>query len=159
MDCSPPGSSVPGILQVRILECIAMPSSGGSSQPRDWTRVSHIAGGFFTVWATREADWLTHDSCPHKAQKSVRGKNINNTKHLHLTHESAQNTMTEKHRGNTMRTQRGKVFSSPKMLGSHVLWVLGSISGFSGMSSWVRWHSLPAGHYQTQDNHWLGWVN
>ena len=32
-----------------------MPSSRGSSQPRDWTQVSHIAGGFFTVWATREA--------------------------------------------------------------------------------------------------------
>ena len=27
----------------------------GSSQPRDWTQVSHIAGGFFTSWATREA--------------------------------------------------------------------------------------------------------
>ena len=33
----------------------ALPSSRGSSQPRDWTQVSHIAGGFFTSWATREA--------------------------------------------------------------------------------------------------------
>ena len=32
-----------------------MPSSRGSFQPRDWTQVSHIAGGFFTVWATKEA--------------------------------------------------------------------------------------------------------
>ena len=32
-----------------------MPSSRESSQPRDWTQVSHIAGGFFTIWATREA--------------------------------------------------------------------------------------------------------
>ena len=32
-----------------------MPSSKGSSEPRDWTQVSHAAGGFFTVWATREA--------------------------------------------------------------------------------------------------------
>ena len=38
MDYSPPGSSVHGILQARILEWIAMPSSRGSSQPRDWTR-------------------------------------------------------------------------------------------------------------------------
>ena len=53
MDCSPPGSSVHGILQARILEWVAMPSSRGSSQPRDQTQVSHIAGGFFTVWATR----------------------------------------------------------------------------------------------------------
>ena len=43
-----------GILQARILEWAAMPSSRGSSQPRDWTQVSHTAGGFFTVWATRE---------------------------------------------------------------------------------------------------------
>ena len=44
-----------GILQGRILECVAMPSSRGSSQPRDWTQISHIAGRFFTVWATRGA--------------------------------------------------------------------------------------------------------
>ena len=37
MDCSPPGSSIPGILQARILEWVAMPSSRGSSRPRDWT--------------------------------------------------------------------------------------------------------------------------
>ena len=35
-----------------------MPSSRGSSQSRDWTQVSHIPGGFFTVWATREALYL-----------------------------------------------------------------------------------------------------
>ena len=44
-----------GILQARILEWGAMPSSQESFQPRDWTQVSCIAGGFFTVWATREA--------------------------------------------------------------------------------------------------------
>ena len=44
-----------GILQARILEWIAMPSSRGFFQSRDRTLVSRIAGGFFTVWATREA--------------------------------------------------------------------------------------------------------
>ena len=44
-----------GILQARILEWVAFPFSRGSSQPRDWTQVSRIAGGFFTSWATREA--------------------------------------------------------------------------------------------------------
>ena len=44
-----------GILQARILEWVAMPSSRGSSQARDQTQVSRIAGGFFTIWATREA--------------------------------------------------------------------------------------------------------
>ena len=42
MDCSLSGSSVHGILQARILEWVAMPSSGGSSQPRDQTRVSYV---------------------------------------------------------------------------------------------------------------------
>ena len=37
MDCHPAGSSVHGVLQARILEWVAMPSSRGSSQPRDWT--------------------------------------------------------------------------------------------------------------------------
>ena len=37
------------------LEYVAIPFSRGSSQPRDWTQVSCIAGGFFTIWATREA--------------------------------------------------------------------------------------------------------
>ena len=53
MDCSPPGSSVHGILHTRILEWFAVLFSRGSSQPRDWTQVFHIAGKFFTVWATR----------------------------------------------------------------------------------------------------------
>ena len=55
MDCSPPGSSVHGILQARILEWVAIPFSRGSSKPRDRTQVSCIAGRFFTSLATREA--------------------------------------------------------------------------------------------------------
>ena len=66
-----------GILQARILEWITFHISRGSSQPRDQTQVSHIAGGFFTGWATREAQeygvgslallqwiFLTQDSNP-----------------------------------------------------------------------------------------------
>ena len=45
--CSPPGCSVHGILQARILEWVAISFSRGSSQPRDRTWVSCIAGGFF----------------------------------------------------------------------------------------------------------------
>ena len=47
MDCSPPGSSVYGILQARILEWVAVPFSWGSSQFKDQTQVSCIAGVFF----------------------------------------------------------------------------------------------------------------
>ena len=49
MNCSLPDSSVHGILQARILEWVAMPSSSRSSQPRDQTQISHIADGFFTI--------------------------------------------------------------------------------------------------------------
>ena len=54
MDCSLPGFSVHEILRARILGWVAMPFSRGSAQPRDWTQVSCIMGGLFTVWATRE---------------------------------------------------------------------------------------------------------
>ena len=54
-DWSPPGSSVHGILVSKILECVAMPSSRGSSWPRDRTWVSCNTGRFLTVWATRDA--------------------------------------------------------------------------------------------------------
>ena len=55
MDCSPPGSSVHGILQARILEWVAISFSRGSSQPRNRTQVSCFTDRFFTLWATREA--------------------------------------------------------------------------------------------------------
>ena len=60
LDCSTPGSPIHGILQARILEWVAMPSSRGSSWPKDQTRVSlkspALAAGFFTTRTT----WETH---------------------------------------------------------------------------------------------------
>ena len=53
--CNPMDYTVHGILQARILEWVAFPFCRGSSQPRDRTQVYHIAGRFFTNWATREA--------------------------------------------------------------------------------------------------------
>ena len=58
MDCNPPGFSVHGIILVRILECVAMPSSKGSSWLRDWTHVpcdSCIGRQILYHWATWEA--------------------------------------------------------------------------------------------------------
>ena len=46
--------TIHGILQARILEWVAFPFSRGSSQCRDWTQDSHIAGRFFTSWATKK---------------------------------------------------------------------------------------------------------
>ena len=67
MDCSPPGSSVHGFSQARILQWVAISFSRGSSQPRDRTWVSHTAGRHFTFWATREAlkDGITHSKKAH----------------------------------------------------------------------------------------------
>ena len=53
-----PWTIVHGILQARILEWVAFPFARGSSQPRDQTQVSRIAGRFFTSWATREANLI-----------------------------------------------------------------------------------------------------
>ena len=55
MNCSLPGFSVRGISQARIWEWVAVSFPKGSSQPRDKTWLSCIAGRFFMVWATREA--------------------------------------------------------------------------------------------------------
>ena len=60
IDCGPPGSSVHGIIQARMLECIAISFSRGSSWPRDWTHVSYVfcIGRFFTTSPTWEAQVL-----------------------------------------------------------------------------------------------------
>ena len=55
MNCNSPSSSVHGILQARIMGWVDIPFSRGSSQPKDWTPISCIAGRFFTFWDTREA--------------------------------------------------------------------------------------------------------
>ena len=52
--CNPMDYTVHGILQARILEWVAFPSSRGSSQPTEWIGVFCTAGGFFTSWASRE---------------------------------------------------------------------------------------------------------
>ena len=70
MDCSLPGSSVHGILQARILEWVAISSFRGSSRPRDQTQVSCIAGRFFTIWATKEAE---EDKCNSNLKNNTRG--------------------------------------------------------------------------------------
>ena len=53
MDCSSPVSSIRGVFQARILEWVAIPFSRGPFPLRDQTQISHIAGGFFTIWAIR----------------------------------------------------------------------------------------------------------
>ena len=68
MDSSPPGSSVHGILQERILDWVAISSCRGSYRPRDWSQVFCIAGRIFTDWATRGS----------QRKSSTKWKDINN---------------------------------------------------------------------------------
>ena len=64
--CNPMDYTAHGILQARILKWVAFPFSRVSSQSRDGTQVSHIAGRFLTSWATRETFTLAKSlqSCP-----------------------------------------------------------------------------------------------
>ena len=73
MDCSPPGSSVHGILQARILAWVAIQFLRGSSWPRSQTRVSRIAGRFFTVYHNRfiSSNWRSNYSFQARGNHSV----------------------------------------------------------------------------------------
>ena len=71
VDCWLPDSSVHGILQARILEWVAIPFSWGSFWPRDWNWVSHIAGRFFTICATKDMNDKSNSSCKRIQFSSV----------------------------------------------------------------------------------------
>ena len=70
LDYSLSGSCAHRILQARILEWVAVPFSRRCSQPRYQTQVSHIAGGFFTIWATSE------DQLIYKADSQIQKTNL-----------------------------------------------------------------------------------
>ena len=116
-----------GILQARILEWVAMPSSRGSSQPGDQTQVSCIAGGFSTVWATREAQsclyivsYLTQTisspNSPHVLKDRLWVVQVNK---LHLSRMSSD--------------RRKSIFCCNRMsiLSNTMIWILFKTKGFS----------------------------
>ena len=83
----PPGFSVHGILQARILEWVAIPFSRGSYQPRDQTQVSCTAGRFFTIWATREApEWQVLKYSPIQLPPPIKDSNtsLSHTQHTQI---------------------------------------------------------------------------
>ena len=74
IESSPPGSSVHGIPQARILEWVDVPFSRGSSWPRDQTWVSRIVGRSFTIWATRKvqlSDLIIIASFRRKGKRAI----------------------------------------------------------------------------------------
>ena len=82
--CDPMDYTVHGNLQVRILEWVAFPFSRGSSQPRDWTLVSRIAGGFFTSWVTREACYILRCIKLNIWDIEMCGGNMNGPRYLYI---------------------------------------------------------------------------
>ena len=86
MDSSPPGPSVHGILQVRILEWVAISFCRGSSQPRDWIWVAHFVSRLFTDWTTRE-DQCYCSRMLEKMKDVLRYTQfIHNSKWTHISH-------------------------------------------------------------------------
>ena len=69
MDCSPPGSSVPGALQARVLEWIAIPSFRGSSRPRDQTCNCCLAGKFFPTATPGKPHCLPYQGAKQSHEK------------------------------------------------------------------------------------------
>ena len=68
---SPPGFFIHGILQARMLGCVAIPFPRESSRSRDQAWVSLTAGRFFTIWTTREG--VSNDLCYLNVSCSVCG--------------------------------------------------------------------------------------
>ena len=104
VDGSPPGSTVHGILQARILEWVTISSSRGSSQPRDQTQVSCIAGRLFTIWASREALWGEHypknfwEWCGKKSHPFIPINNISTVETKPILHEKHQHFCVKQHK-------------------------------------------------------------
>jgi len=98
MDCSPPGSSIHGIFQARILEWFAISFSRKISPPRDWTQVSCTAGKFSTNWATTEAPHL-YVELGKKSLRGVESKSI----YLKLWGSKSGKTIVKEHKVSVIR--------------------------------------------------------
>ena len=107
--CNPTDHTIHGILQARILECVAFPFSRTSSQSGDQIQVSCIAGGFFTNWAIREV----------QSQRKIMSKNAQTTIPLHSFHMLA------------------KYCSKFSKLGLNSMWTKGYEPWTSRCSSWI----------------------
>ena len=173
MDCSLSDSSVHGILQARILEWVVMPTFNGSSQPRDRTQVSRIAGGFFTIWATREAQYWDTD-----AGLQARGWPLRRTRssqfwmewwslcHLHSAaggwgqHARVSLTLPStgvigkvvvwgrlsRRRGRACEVQsRGRAFAGTHLLGKPLQWAVPLFTPINGRREKAGFTSPPSG--------------
>ena len=97
MAYSPPGSSVHGILQAKLLEWVAISFSGESSQSKDWTWTSCTASGFFTNWTTSEAQIFFNKMIRINIEKSsvkcLYNKKNDTASTSQMCHEIFQNSL------------------------------------------------------------------
>ena len=95
--CSPPGSSVQGALQEGILEWGTISFSRGSFWPRDGTRVSCTADGFFTMWATRDIYMFSSVQFSHSVVSDYLQPHDCSTPGLPVYHQLPEFTQTHVH--------------------------------------------------------------
>ena len=125
---NPPGSSLHGILQARILEWVAMPCFRGSSWPSDQTCISHrscIAGGFFT---TEPPGWANR--CPSKS-----GSGISSSRKASLTTFSSLRWVPSRHQSPVLTSITTLTYVSSCPLCEQVMGKYWSCEPNSGHSS------------------------
>ena len=140
MDCSLSRSSVHGILQARILEWVAIPFSRGSSQHRDWTWVSCIAGRFLTIWATKEAPRFMQKKLPREWINKI----ISGTQFVLVTLEAVLRSNIRPRPRPTLNWECvGSVLSW-----ECTVWKMRAVSVFtSSLALSLLWPSLPQGSW------------
>ena len=132
---------VHGVLQARILEWVAFPFSRGSSQPRDWTLVSHIAGEFFTSWTTREAPEYWSGLAYPFFGRSSQPRNQTRVSCIAGNEESACNAGNLGWEG---PLEKGKATHS-SILAWRTPWIVRSMGSQSVGRDWVTFTSLHFG--------------
>ena len=117
LDCSSSGSSVHGISQVRILECVGISFSRGSSQPRDWTHVSCISLQILYCGTTREAQTLIQFSSVAQSCPTLCNLINHSTPGLPVHHQLLESTQIHVHwAGDAIQTSHPLSSPSPPAL-------------------------------------------
>jgi len=164
VDYSPPGSSVRGIFQARILEWVAISFSRGSSQPRTQTQVSCIAGRFFTLWATGEATKIhsvkfssATQSCP-----TLYDPMNHSTPGLPVHHQLPEFTQTHVHQvGDAISSSVVPFSSCPQSLPASGSFTMSQLFPSGGQSIGVSASAsvLPMNTQDWSPLGWTGWIS
>ena len=135
IDGSPPGSSVPGILQARVLEWVAIPFSRGSPIPWNQTWVFHTAVRFFTIWATRETQLWLMVSSPYWL--------LTNFQVILAIEVSFQALFSKFTASNLLFVVTGLQFQISSSLWEclWIWWLVPSLNSPSSLPSWLHSHS------------------